>query len=123
MNVIIVTRHAGAVEWLKGQGVVGAVLPHVSDPAQIAGQVVVGALPLHLAAAAAAVGAIDMPGLTPEQRGKDLSPAAMDAAGASIAWYTIRPASDPQEAAALAEALERGELDRSLYLLEQSVQP
>ena len=48
--MIIVSRHSGAVEWLRRQGIVGDVLSHVTDVAQIAGQRVVGALPLHLAA-------------------------------------------------------------------------
>ena len=88
--MIIVTRHKGAVEWLRRQGIVGDVLTHVTDPAQIAGQRVIGALPLHLAAHAAAVGSIDMPGLRPDQRGVDLSADEMTAAGAVIRWYVIR---------------------------------
>ena len=32
-----------------------------------------------------------MPGLTADQRGQDLTPAEMDAAGASIQWYAVSP--------------------------------
>jgi len=92
MNTVIVTRHAGAVAWLAQHGIDGDVITHVTDQAQIAGRVVVGALPLHLAVHAARVGSIDMPGLTADQRGQDLTPAEMDAAGASVQWYTVRPA-------------------------------
>jgi CRISPR-associated protein Csx16 len=89
METIIVTRHAGAVEWLRSQGITGDVLTHVADATQIAGKRVVGALPLHLAVHAAAVGSISMPALRPEQRGRDLTPAEMDAAGAVIQWYVV----------------------------------
>jgi CRISPR-associated protein Csx16 len=100
MNTIIVSRHAGAVEWLRSQGIVGDVLSHVGDATQIAGKRVIGALPLHLAVHAAAVGSIDMV-LRPEQRGQDLTAAEMEAAGASIRWYVV--ATEPQWAA-VAEA-------------------
>jgi CRISPR-associated protein Csx16 len=89
METVIVTRHSGAVEWLRRQGITGDVISHITDAAQIAGRRVVGALPLHLACHAAAVGSIDMPALRPEQRGQDLTPAEMDAAGATIQWYVV----------------------------------
>lgn len=90
--MVIVTRHAGAVEWLRRQGIVGDVIRHVSDAAQISGRVVIGALPLHLAAEAERVGSIDLPGLTTDMRGKDLSPEEMDIAGATLRWYVVRNA-------------------------------
>ena len=80
---VIVTRHAGQVEWLRRQGVTGTVIGHVDRPDQIAGKVVFGILPLHLAAEARLVVATDFPRLRPEQRGKDLTPEQMDAAGAN----------------------------------------
>jgi putative CRISPR-associated protein (TIGR02620 family) len=89
METIIVTRHSGTISWLRSQGIVGDVLSHVTDAAQIAGKRVIGALPLHLAVHAAAVGSIDMPALRAEQRGQDLTPPEMDAAGASIRWYVV----------------------------------
>ena len=87
---VIVTRHSGAVAWLAERGITGEVIAHVADPAQIAGKAVIGNLPLHLAALAERVGSIDMPGLTPAQRGQDLSPEEMDEAGAAIVWYEVR---------------------------------
>ena len=87
---VIVTRHSGAVEWLARHGISGQVIAHVSDPAQVAGKAVVGSLPLHLAALADRVGSIDMPGLRADQRGQDLTPEEMDAAGAVINWYEVR---------------------------------
>ena len=94
MDVLIVTRHTGAVEWLRRQGVNGDVLAHVTAD-DVRGRVVIGALPLHLAAEAARVGAIDMPNLPPDQRGQDLTAEEMDAAGASISWYQIRRVGAP----------------------------
>ena len=101
METVIVSRHSGAVEWLRSQGITGDVLTHVGNVAQIAGKRVVGALPLHLAVHAAAVGSIDMPALRPEQRGQDLTPAEMEAAGAAIQWYVI---ATERQWAAVAEA-------------------
>lgn len=103
--MIIVSRHSGAVEWLRRQGIVGDVLSHVTDVAQIAGQRVVGALPLHLAVHAAAVGSIDMPALRPEQRGQDLTAEQMEAAGASIQWYVVATESQWQAVSEAASEL------------------
>lgn len=88
MNVVIVTRHPGAVEWLRERGITGAVIDHAT-PDDIRGKHVIGALPMHLAAMAASVTVIDMPGLQAEQRGKDLTPAEMTAAGAVLVSYVV----------------------------------
>jgi len=88
-ETVIVTRHAGLVEWLAQRGVRGEGLAQVKR-SDIEGKIVVGALPLHLAASAAEVVAIDMPNLTAEQRGRDLTPAEMDEAGASLARYRVQ---------------------------------
>lgn len=86
---VIVTRHVGAIEWLNNHGFDGDVIAHVASPDQIRGRVVIGALPFHLAADAARVGVISMPGLRPDQRGVDLTPAEMDAAGAVVEFYVV----------------------------------
>lgn len=91
MNVLIVSRHAGAVGWLRRRGIEGEVVAHVEDVAEVHGKVVFGALPMYLAAAAEAVVSIDMPGLTLAQRGQDLTPAEMDAAGAVMRAYIVHP--------------------------------
>ena len=85
---LIVTRHAGLVEWLRLHGVTGEVIPHATEE-NVRGRVVYGVLPLNLAAAAARVYAIDLPGLKPEQRGKDLTPDEMDDAGATLRGYRV----------------------------------
>jgi putative CRISPR-associated protein (TIGR02620 family) len=89
MSILIVTRHAGLIEWLKRHGVGGDVI-EVASPADVAGRDVIGVLPLHLAALARSVTTVDMPGLTLAQRGKDLSPDEMDAAGAMLHRYIVR---------------------------------
>jgi putative CRISPR-associated protein (TIGR02620 family) len=88
-SIVIVTRHAGAVKWLRQHGYIGEVLDHVDDPAQVRGKIIVGALPQHLAAVALELWTIDMPRLSQEQRGKDLSPEEMDAAGAQLHRYKV----------------------------------
>jgi len=87
-ETVIVSRHAGAVEWLAARGITGEVIAQAT-PEDVAGKVVIGNLPLHLAAMTHQIGSIDMPGLRADQRGKDLTPAEMDAAGACIRWYVV----------------------------------
>ena len=88
-QTLIVTRHAGMVEWLRQNGYTGVVMPQVTQ-SDVRGKIVVGVLPLHLAALAAEIVTVDMPSLTSEQRGRDLTPAEMDAAGAAINRYVVR---------------------------------
>jgi len=85
---IIVTRHRGLVEWLSSRGIEGRVLTHATEE-DVSGKNVIGNLPLKLAAAANTVTTVEMPGLKPEQRGKDLSPEEMDAAGARLRAYKV----------------------------------
>lgn len=89
MDTIIVTRHSGTVAWLAARGIVGQVVAHAT-PADVAGRRAVGVLPLHLAALAAQVVVVELPGIKPEQRGADLTPEEMDAAGATLTAYTVR---------------------------------
>ena len=92
---VIVSRHEGAVKWLESRrGITGSVIAHAT-PEDVRGKVVIGALPLHLAALTEAVGSIDMPRLRPDQRGVDLSPEDMDAAGAYLSWYVVTATTQP----------------------------
>ena len=86
--MLIVTRHTGTVAWLRERGLSGRVIEHATRE-DVEGQTVVGALPFHLAEAADKIGVIDLPLLTVDQRGKDLNPAEMDAAGAELRWYRV----------------------------------
>lgn len=88
-NFVIISRHAGAIEWLARQGITGSVIAQATAE-DVRGKVVVGNLPLHLAALALRVGSIDLPNLAAADRGRDLTPAEMDAAGASVQWYEVK---------------------------------
>jgi putative CRISPR-associated protein (TIGR02620 family) len=91
MDNIIVTRHQGMVAWLRLHGIEGEVKESVKA-ADVKGRRVFGVLPLHLASEAAEVVTVSMPGLTVEQRkaGGDLTPAEMDAAGATLHAFVVR---------------------------------
>lgn len=86
-NALIVTRHPGAVEWLRRRGVVARVLAEVG-PADVHGRVVFGNIPLYLAALTEMVYAIEFAGAPP--RGAEYSAEDMDAAGASLAPYRVQ---------------------------------
>jgi len=88
MSTVIISRHAGAVEWLKLRAIEGDVIEHATID-DVRGKHVVGNLPLALASYAASVTAIEMPLLKPEQRGKDLTPAEMDEAGACLRTFHV----------------------------------
>ena len=90
MTKLIITRHAGAVEWLRRRGIEGEVIAHAT-PDQVRGRICYGVLPLNLAALASEVWAIDMPDLEAADRGRDLTPKEMDAAGAELFCYVVLP--------------------------------
>lgn len=92
-KVVIVTRHQGAVEWLKSQGIEGKVISH-ADADAVRGKVVIGNIPLNLAALAAVVMSIEMPNIKPEDRGRDLTSDEMIAAGAQLRAYVIFDTTD-----------------------------
>ena len=85
---LIVTRHRGLVHWLKEHGVEARVLAHATEE-DVRDQDVYGVLPLGLAAAARTVTTVDMPDLAPDQRGKDLMPSEMNAAGARLRIFRV----------------------------------
>lgn len=72
--VVVVTRHAGLVEFLRQLGILGEdtpVLAHVSHT-DVWGKTALGVLPLHLAAEAEVVVEAQLE-LRPDQRGRELS--------------------------------------------------
>ena len=88
-RTVIVSRHAGLVEWLKTRrGVEGNVIAHATE-ADIRGKYVFGNLPMHLAAKTASITTVDMPDLPADKRGVDLTPDEMDTYGAKTATYVI----------------------------------
>lgn len=93
-QVIIVTRHAPLVQWLAAHGITGPVLAHVK-PEDVAGKDVFGVLPMWLAAFANSITEVSMPALPLEARarvgGGDYTTAEMDAWGATMHRYVVRP--------------------------------
>ena len=100
-RAIVVTRHAGAIEWLAAHlgGTYDAAASEIVTAAgrvpvrpavgveDVRGRVVLGNLPLHLAQYAAEVWAIEFSGAAP--RGAEYTAADMEAAGARLAWYVV----------------------------------
>ena len=70
-DIVIVTRHAGLVEFLASIGITGKVISHAND-GLIVGKKVIGVLPLHLAVLAESITSVDME-LPPELRGVELT--------------------------------------------------
>jgi CRISPR-associated protein Csx16 len=87
-RVVIVSRHRGAVEWLRRRGIVGPVIEH-AEPNDVVGKVVYGVLPFHLAALAKELVMIDTPGIPLGRRGGDLTPEEMDLFGATLTHYLV----------------------------------
>lgn len=95
MTVYFVSRHAGAIEWMKQQTEwqIDQFVPHL-DSAQIqAGDVVLGTLPLHLAAEVCERGASFYFLMLPQQfaeRGIEHSAESMLAAGAKLQRFHVQ---------------------------------
>jgi putative CRISPR-associated protein (TIGR02620 family) len=89
MEYLIVTRHQGAVEFIKEEApefVDAPVLTSVS-PDDVRGKTIAGVLPLQLAAEAAEVVAIDFG--SEVRGGQDLTVAEMRTAGARLRRYRV----------------------------------
>lgn len=87
-NKVIITRHVGAIEWLRRRGIIAPILDHAA-PYDVRGKIVIGNVPLFLAAEADEVWAIEMPNLWRLQRSGELTPDDMDKAGARIRRYKV----------------------------------
>ena len=93
MTVWFVTRHSGAEEWARRQGIAATIIAHLDPAAVRPGDVVIGTLPAHLAADVTAQGAryvqlvLD---LAEADRGRDLSADEMEAAGARLEVVNAR---------------------------------
>ncbi len=90
----LITRHAGAREWVEQKGIrVDAVLGHLDEEALgriQQGDTIIGTLPIHLVAEVCARGARYLHlslNLPPEARGKELTPEEMDRYGARLEEY------------------------------------
>lgn len=93
MTVYCLSRHPGAIDWLREQGVqADVVLEHVDCLSVEPGDTVIGTLPLGLAATLCAAGAevvalcLELP---PEARGRELSAEQMKRYGARLRRFVV----------------------------------
>lgn len=93
MGILFVTRHPGAREWARQEGLtVDRVCDHLDLDALQAGDVVIGTLPIHLAAQVCERGghylhlSLEVP---PDRRGTEFSTAEMRTFGARLEEYVI----------------------------------
>ncbi|WP_316164550.1 MULTISPECIES: TIGR02221 family CRISPR-associated protein [unclassified Bradyrhizobium] len=105
---IVVTRHAGAVDWLASQGISADLQVEELDPDIVqAGDTIIGTLPVHLAAEVNQRGgrflhiAMDVPR---ERRGDALSKAEMMRYRARLVEYRVTEESAPARPASLGTA-------------------
>ena len=85
---LIVTRHPGAVEWLRRKGITAPVVAQATPP-QIRNKVVVGNLPIDMAAMTMCVVAICYPGEA-APRGAEYTADDMDRANAELRTFSVR---------------------------------
>lgn len=93
MTVWMVSRHPGAVEWARRQGIVfDRVVPHLDVREVAAGDTIYGTLPLPLAAEVSVRGAVYWHlcvALSASQRGQELAPSALEAADARFERFVV----------------------------------
>lgn len=91
-NNIIVTRHAGLVEFLAARGITGKVVAHATAE-DVRGRDVYGILPFHLAALCRTVTTVDL-NLPPDKRGSELSASEMETFFVDMTTYVVRTRAD-----------------------------
>jgi len=90
MKTVVVTRHAGALEWLRKHHPEFEdceVLAH-ARPEDLIGNRVVGVLPVHMASMCAEYWHLEMT-VPPDCRGKELTVEDMERFGCHITRYTV----------------------------------
>lgn len=93
MTVWFVSRHPGAVEWLKGSGIkVDRIADHISPDEVVAGDIVYGVLPLHIISDICEKGArffaLDF-NMNLAQRGRDLTKSELDSLKCKLQEYKV----------------------------------
>jgi len=88
MTTFIVSRHSGAIKWLRLKGFQGKVITHLNPATIKAGDVVVGVLPITLVKKLIDKGitvySLQLPDVPKELRGQELTPEMMDEFGAKV---------------------------------------
>lgn len=93
MSTFFLSRHPGAVEWARRQGlVVDQWLTHLEVAQVQPGDTVIGTLPIHLAAQVCVRGgrylhlSLDVP---PQWRGRELTADELEQAGARLEGFSV----------------------------------
>ena len=85
---IIVTRHPGAIEWLRTKGFDGVIVPHLPADTIRPGITYIGVLPIPMIQKILDTGSrfylLVMPEVTQIQRDREMTPEEMDSAGAKL---------------------------------------
>lgn len=89
MANVIISRHAGLLEWLYRNGIDGEIITGNATVSDVKGKDVFGILPLWLAAEANSVTEVSMPNLPFEMRGKEYTPDQMDEWGAHMVRHVV----------------------------------
>lgn len=97
---IIVTRHAGLVEWLRRKGIVAKVIERAC-PQDVIGRRVYGVLPIRLAALASSTVTVYMPQMPQGciTSFGDMTADQMDSAGARLVEFSVSEIPYVQESA------------------------
>ena len=86
--IYIVTRHAGAIAWLKAKHFAGVVVTHLAVDQIRSGNIYIGVLPIPMIQQILDAGSrfylLVMPEVSLAQRDREMNPAEMDAAGAKL---------------------------------------
>jgi putative CRISPR-associated protein (TIGR02620 family) len=88
MKTVIISRHPGLVAWLATKGITGEVVSHLEGIPSGEPTNFVGILPVQVISDLLNHGhefvSVILPSIRAEDRGKELSPAEMDSAGARL---------------------------------------
>jgi CRISPR-associated protein Csx16 len=99
MTIYFITRHPGAIDWARQQGIViDRQIAHLDIDMIDSGDTVVGSLPVNLAAEVCEKGAayIHLSLRIPEHwRGRELTPEQMTAFGAKLERYRLQKSDAP----------------------------
>jgi len=86
--ICIVTRHTGAIDWLRAKGFDGDVVPHLTGDMIRPGNTYIGVLPVPMIQRILETGSrfylLVMPDVSLVQRDREMTPAEMDKAGARL---------------------------------------
>jgi CRISPR-associated protein Csx16 len=86
--IYIVTRHKGAIEWLRTKGYSGEVIPHLDNNKITGGNLYIGVVPVPIIKQILDAGSrfflLALPDIAFSQRGQDMIPDEMEGAGARL---------------------------------------